>query len=198
MHGRGGGGAGDAGGGAIWCVTWRRQSKPSNTQESKQRSIQQRTTARSSANLPKPNQTPTRHTRVKDSIILQILVGHVLCWSWQSQACVAFSAYTTPSPSCTDHLHSVMQVCLRLALCSSQNPLLQLPSLNLSLNVAVLPLNQAAQTLLKVEPNLKNGCDLHKGARAACMFRMLPAKRILLVAAVPSPTQGRLSPRIPR
>ena len=46
------------------CVTRRRQSKPSNTQESKQRTTnwQQRTTARSSANLMKPNRTPTQYT----------------------------------------------------------------------------------------------------------------------------------------
>ena len=33
------------------CVTWRRQNKPSNTQEPKQRSTQQRITTRSSANF---------------------------------------------------------------------------------------------------------------------------------------------------
>ena len=38
------------------CGTRRKQSKPSNTQEPKQRSTQQRTTARSSADLTKPNQ----------------------------------------------------------------------------------------------------------------------------------------------
>ena len=58
---------GDAG-----CVTRRMQHKPSNTQESKQRSTQQRTTATSSANLTEPNQTPTRYTFVKDAVILHV------------------------------------------------------------------------------------------------------------------------------
>ena len=52
------------------CVTRRRQNKPSNTQEPKQRLTQQRTSARSSANLTKPNQTPSRYTLVKDTTIL--------------------------------------------------------------------------------------------------------------------------------
>ena len=60
---------------ALCClirVTRRRQNKPSNTQEPKQRATQQRTTARSSANLTKLNQTPTQSTLVKDTITLFI------------------------------------------------------------------------------------------------------------------------------
>ena len=53
-------------------VTRRKQSKPSNTQEPKQRSTQQRTTARSSANPTKLNHTATRYTIVKDTLILHI------------------------------------------------------------------------------------------------------------------------------
>ena len=45
----------------VSCVTRRRQNKPSNTQECKQRPTQNRTTARSSANLPTPN--PATHPR---------------------------------------------------------------------------------------------------------------------------------------
>ena len=53
-------------------VTRRRQNTPSNTQEPKQRSTQQKTTARSGTNLSKPSHTPTRYTRVKHSISLHI------------------------------------------------------------------------------------------------------------------------------
>ena len=56
----------------IPCVTSRSQIKPSNTQEPKQRLAQQRTTARSSANLLKPTQTPPRYTIVQDIRVLQI------------------------------------------------------------------------------------------------------------------------------
>ena len=47
----------------------RRQSKPSNSQDSEQRSTQQRATARGSANQTKPAQTPTRYTRVKGTSV---------------------------------------------------------------------------------------------------------------------------------
>ena len=50
------------------CVARRKQSKPGNTQESKQQSTQQKTSGRSSAGLTKPNQTTTRYTRAKDTI----------------------------------------------------------------------------------------------------------------------------------
>ena len=54
------------------CVTRRKQSKPSNNQEQKQQSTQHRSTARSSADLTKLNQTPTLYTLAKDKIVLQI------------------------------------------------------------------------------------------------------------------------------
>ena len=55
-------------------VTWRRQNKPTSTQEPKQLSThgQQRTIARSSANLMKPNRTPSQKTLVQDTMILYI------------------------------------------------------------------------------------------------------------------------------
>jgi len=42
----------------LECVTRSKQRKPSNTQDAKQRSAQHSTTARSIADLTKPNQTP--------------------------------------------------------------------------------------------------------------------------------------------
>ena len=76
-------------------VTRTRQNKPSNTQEPKQRAAQQRTAARSSANLTKPNKTPTRYTLVRDTTILHIA---------KPQAFLGVSYFVSfvamPSPCC--------------------------------------------------------------------------------------------------
>ena len=53
-------------------VPRRNESKASNTQDPTQQSTQHRTTARSSADLTKPHQAPTRYTRAKDTTLLQI------------------------------------------------------------------------------------------------------------------------------
>ena len=109
------------------AVTRRRQNNPSNTQESKQRLTQQGTTARSSANLTKPNQTPTRYTLVKDTTILHIATAqaassksthtcvtavpsshHACTAGWRgrfSRAASRFGA-ATPSPSFVSRLES--------------------------------------------------------------------------------------------
>ena len=56
------------------CVMWRTQNNPSHSKQPNQRSIQKRTTAKSSANPTKTNQTPTRCTLVKRTIILHIAI----------------------------------------------------------------------------------------------------------------------------
>ena len=53
------------------CITRRRQNKPTNTKEPKQRSTQQRTTARHSADLKKPNQIPSQQTHLENRILLR-------------------------------------------------------------------------------------------------------------------------------
>ena len=90
----------------VWSfLSWRKQSKPSNTQESKQQSTQQRTTARSSADLTKPNQNPAQ----KDTVMLHIsfcVKSYRSVWDGASRAtaqlhtCVVLSFEAMPGLCC--------------------------------------------------------------------------------------------------
>ena len=55
------------------CVTRRKQQRPGIASNDNTTHVP---TARSSADLTKPNHTPTRHTRAKDKIILQMATTH--------------------------------------------------------------------------------------------------------------------------
>ena len=53
----------------LLCVTWRKQQRPGIAANDNTMHVP---ATRSSADLTKPNHTPTRHTRAKDRMILQM------------------------------------------------------------------------------------------------------------------------------
>ena len=73
--------------GAFVCVTRRKKQRPGIAPNDNTMHV---TTARSSADLTKPNQTPKRHTRAKDTIILQ---SFCMCHRF-------LSFVAMPSPCC--------------------------------------------------------------------------------------------------
>ena len=66
-------------------------NKPSNTQEPKQRPTQQRSSAKSSANPTKSNQTLSRYTHINDTIILYKAKPQAASNQHPHDACIAAS-----------------------------------------------------------------------------------------------------------
>ena len=115
-------------------VTRGRQNQPSNIREPAQRSTQHKTAARSSADLTKPYQTPSRETHAKDTIILHTAEPkpHQVCQRThdsctQGCACTRSSGGRLHS-TCTVRCHTVsvgpigLIVGVSCLLCSSAMP----------------------------------------------------------------------------